>query len=184
MDNIIFYREWLPLDKKDFRILAMLADKGKFQGNLSDLCRYFSLDPQQRNRNQLRGSIQRLRDQGLIVCEISGRTYSLHAIPKDKKIKIPGQWFKTLRRHDYTSEAVSWEATLKVLLWIIDNRSPVITNQRIANDLAISVSTVGYAKNVLEREYNAIVRKRVSEKIGKNTFFTVGQELTACAWWS
>ena len=184
MDNMIFYEEWLTLDKKDFRILAMLAANGKFQGNLSDLCRYFSLDPQQRNRNQLKESIQRLCDQSLIECQMSGRTYLIQAIPKDKEIKIPQEWFETLRRHDYTSEAVSWEAPLKVLLWIIDNRSPVITNQRIANDLAISVSTVGYAKNVLEREYNAIIRKRVSEKIGEHTFFVVGQELTACAWWS
>ena len=42
-DKITFYAEWLPLDKKEFRILAMLADTGVFIGNLSDICRYFNL---------------------------------------------------------------------------------------------------------------------------------------------
>ena len=28
-DRITLYREWLPLEKKQFRILAMLADKGE-----------------------------------------------------------------------------------------------------------------------------------------------------------
>lgn len=184
MDNMIFYKEWLTLDKKDFRILAMLAANGKFQGNLSDLCRYFSLDPQQRNRNQLRESIQQLCDQGLIECQMSGRTYTLQAIPKDNEIKMPQEWYETLRRHDYTSEAVSWEAVLKVLLWIIDNPRSVVTNREIAKDLSISVSTVGCAKNVLEREYSAITRKKVSQKLGENYFHTIGQELVATAWWS
>ena len=74
MEKITFYREWLPLDKKDFRILALLADKGMFQGNLSDLCRYFSLNPQQRNRNQIRESIQRLKKAKMIVSEVKGNT--------------------------------------------------------------------------------------------------------------
>ena len=80
MEQITFYREWLPLDKKYFRILAMLADKGEFRGNLSDLCRYFSINPQQRHRTQLRDAIQKLNDQGLIACEISSRTYTMRVV--------------------------------------------------------------------------------------------------------
>ena len=58
MDDITFYKAWLRLDKKEFRILAMLADQGEFSGNLSDLCRYFSLSPQTRNRTQLSNFLQ------------------------------------------------------------------------------------------------------------------------------
>lgn len=58
MERIVFYAEWLPLQKKDFRIMAMLADVGEFKGNLSDLCRYFSLNPQQTHRTALRASIE------------------------------------------------------------------------------------------------------------------------------
>ena len=61
-----FFREWLPLAKSDFRILALLADKGDFDGNLSDLCRCFSLDTQTKNRNKLREAILRLAAAGLI----------------------------------------------------------------------------------------------------------------------
>ena len=43
MENVAFYREWLPLNKKEFRILAMLADfGGEYHGNLTDMCRYIS----------------------------------------------------------------------------------------------------------------------------------------------
>lgn len=38
MENVAFYREWLPLNKKEFRILAMLADfGGEYHGNLTDI---------------------------------------------------------------------------------------------------------------------------------------------------
>ena len=43
MDDAIFYREWLPLDKKEFRILAMLADyDGEYHGNLTDILFHLS----------------------------------------------------------------------------------------------------------------------------------------------
>ena len=183
MGKITFYREWLLLDKKDFRILTMLADKGAFQGNLSDICRYFSLNPQQRNRNQIRESIQRLKKVQMITCEVKGRNYTLGLIPKEKEISIQRNWLYTLRRHEYKKEHVSWEAVLKVLLWIIDNKEQIVTNNEIANDLGVSLTTVVSAKNVLEREYRAIIRRKVSIKTGENSFCTIGQELTASAWW-
>lgn len=183
-ENIVFYREWLKLDKREFRVLALLADRGSFQGNLSDMCRYFSLNPQTSTRNRLHDSIQKLQEQGFLSCEIKGRNYILQAIPKDKEIEMPKEWFKILLQHDYTSESVSWEAVLKVYLWILDNKEPVITNKQIANDLVLSVSTVCSAKNVLEREYHAIERERITERIGEDRFRNLGQEITPMAWWS
>ena len=77
---------------------------------------------------------------------------------------------------------------MKVALWIQDNQLPVVTNNMISLDLGISVGTIGAAKNVLEREYNAITRKKVSEKIGEDKqgqawYRTIGQKLNSCAWW-
>ena len=86
--------------------------------------------------------------------------------------------------HDYSSENVAWEQVLKVLLWVCNNKEPVIQNQMIADDLQVSVSTIGCAKNVLEYEYAAIRRRKVSEKIGDDFFRTIGQELEASAWWN
>ena len=185
MENISFCREWLPLDKKEFRILAMLADKGKFQGNLSDMCRYFSLDPQTRTRNQLRESIQKLSDQGLIVQESSGITYTLRAIPKVEKIEMPRKWLTLLRQHHYSSESVSWEVIVKVWLWLSACGSDqVIKNDMIAVDLKISVSTVIAAKNVLQNEFAAITKEYVSEKHGEDIFVRIGQKINVAAWWA
>lgn len=183
-----FFREWLPLTKSDFRILAMLADKGDFEGNLSDLCRCFSLDPQTKNRNKLKESILRLSAAGLILHKEKGRTHQLTLVPQTQSIEFPRTWYEILRQHDYTSESVSWEAVIKVALWIQENQLPVVTNDMIAQDLRISVGTIGSAKNVLEREYQAITRKKVSEKIGEDLqgqalYRTIGQELKSCAWW-
>ena len=183
-----FFREWLHLPKSDFRILAMLADEGNFEGSLSDLCRCFSLDTQTRNRNKLKASIQHLSASGFIVHKENGQRHQLSLIPQEQGIAFPRSWYKILKQHDYTSESVSWEAVMKVALWIQDNQFPVVTNKMIASDLGISVGTIDSAKNVLEREYQAITRKQVSEKIGENSqgqtlYRTIGQELKSCAWW-
>ena len=43
-EDIMFYKEWLPLPKAEFNILAMLAEQGgTFSGNYTDMCRYLSL---------------------------------------------------------------------------------------------------------------------------------------------
>lgn len=185
---LTFFREWLHLAKSDFKILAMLAEMGQFKGTLSDLCRYFSIDTQSKNRNKLKASILRLRDAGFILHEEKGRTQQLTLVPQAHGIEFPREWYEILRRHDYTSESVSWEAVMKVALWIQGNQLPVVTNEMIAQDLGISVSTIGSAKNVLEREYHAITRKQVSEKIsedkqGHALFRKIGQKLSSCAWW-
>ena len=183
MDKITFYREWLRLPKGEFRIMAMLADREDYTGNLSSLCDYFSLTRQTRNTTALRTAIETLTATGYILCETHGRTYRLRPIPKAEEIEIKREWLHRLIRHDYSSESVSWENVLKVLLWIIQNQEPVITNDLIAKELNISVSAIGYAKNVLEKDYEAITRRKISERTGENTFRTIGQELAASAWW-
>ena len=68
-------------------------------------------------------------------------------------------------------------------MWIAENKMDIVTNDMIAADLNISASTVVSAKNVLEREYENINKRKVSEKLGENIFRTLGQELAAGAWW-
>ena len=184
MDKLVFYREWFPLPKQDFRILAMLADMGVFKGTLTEMCRYFSLSIQSSNRNRLKSSIELLTEQGFIKSQKKGNTYQLEVVPKEKVITMEREWLHRIQSHDYTTESVAWEQVVKVLLWIADNKEPVITNNDIVNDLGISVSTIGYAKNVLEKEYDAISRRKVSEKIADGVYLTLGQELTASAWWN
>lgn len=61
MDEVIFYREWLPLPKAQFNVLAMIAEQGgSFSGNYTDICRYLGVTCQSRNRNALRAAIEEL----------------------------------------------------------------------------------------------------------------------------
>ncbi len=178
MENITFYREWFPLDKKEFRILAMIADLGEFRGNLSDMCRYLSLDPQTRNRNQLKASIQKLTEENFIEYSQTGNTYVLRVIPKATEICIAREWLHRLKNHEYEAASVSWVSTLKVLLWLCEQSfDEIFTNAKMADDLKISVSTIDSAKNVLEKDFEAIVREIISEKITENRFRRVGQKV-------
>ena len=179
-----FYREWLALDKNEFRILAMLADKKKFRGTLTDLCRHFGLDPQTKQINKLKDSIQSLSAAGLIEYSNSGRTHYLKPIPTDNKIQIPRRWAKPIMKAKGFSESVAWEQVLKVYVWICDNRNPEVTNAMIAADLNISVDTIGLAKNVLERDYQAIWREIIKDTLPDGSKRNVGQILSAKAWWS
>lgn len=184
MENITFYREWFPLDKKEFRLLAMIADLGEFKGNLTDMCRYLSLDPQTRNRNQLKASIQKLTKENFIEYSKTGNTYILKAIPKETEICIEREWLHRLKSHEYEAASVSWVSTLKVLLWLCEqNFDEIFTNAEVADDLKISVSTIGSAKNVLEKDFEAIVREIISEKITETCFHRIGQKVSVNAWW-
>lgn len=184
MEKVIFYLEWLPLPKAEFNILAMLAEQGgSFSGNYADMCRYLAVTPQSRNREQLRSAIENITSKGFITCESRGRTRHLRLIPKATAVELPRLWVQSVIRHDYSSESVAFAHVLKVFMWIVQNEQDVVTNQMIAADIGVSVSTVVSAKNVLEREYENITKRNVSEKLGENIFRTLGQELAAGAWW-
>ena len=185
MEKAIFYREWLPLPKAEFNILAMLAEQGgSFSGNYSDVCRYLGVTPQNRNRQALRAVIEKLTSNGFITHESQGRTQTLKVIPKAIEIPLPRLWVQSVIRHDYSSESVAFAQVLKVFVWIAGNEAAIVTNDMIAAELNISASTVVSSKNVLEREYENITKKRISEKLGENFFRNLGQELRTNAWWT
>ena len=183
--DAIFYWEWIPLPKAEFNVLAMIAEQGgSFTGNYSDMCRYLGVTPQSRNRNTLSAAIEELTQNRFISCESRGRTHHLTVIPKATEIRLPRLWVQSVIQHDYSSEAVAFAPVLKVFIWIVHNDLSVVTNSMIAEDLNVSVSTVVNAKNVLEREYENITKRKISEKIGNDVFRNLGQELAAGAWWT
>lgn len=185
MEKAVFYREWLSLPKAEFNILAMLAEQGGlFSGNYSDMCRYLGVTPQNRNRQALRAVIEKLTSNDFITHESQGRTQTLEVIPKATEIPLPRLWVQSVIRHDYSSESVAFAQVLKVFAWIAGNEADIVTNDMIAAELNISASTVVSAKNVLEREYENITKKRISEKLGENFFRNLGQELRTNAWWT
>ena len=183
MEKVVFYREWLPLPKAEFNVLTMLAEQGgSFSGNYADIMRYLNVTPQSRNRKPIQAAIESLTSKGFITWDSRGRTQTLKVIPKATEIIIPKQWVQSVVRHDYSSEDVAFAPVLKLFLWIAQNELEIVTNDMIAADLGVSVSTVVSAKNVLEREYENITKRKRSEKWG-DTFRSIGQELAAGAWW-
>ena len=185
MESAVFYQEWLPLPKAEFNVLTILAEQGgSFSGNWSDMCRYLNVTPQDRNRKTLQAAAESLASKGFITWDSSGRTQHLKVIPKDKEIIVPKRWVQSVVQHDYSSEAVAAAPVLKVFLWIAQNRHDIVTNDMVAADLGVSVSTVVSAKNVLEREYANITKRKISEKVNDNIFRSLGQELAASAWWN
>lgn len=184
--DLVFYREWFPLPKGEFRILAMLADKGQFSGNLSDLCRYFFVNPQTATRNRLANQINSLEEQGYIKVKRKGRTYTLTAIPKARIIKIAREHYELIRTRTRTpdGESVAWENVLKVYLWAWENNfDNIITNQMIQDDLLLSAGVICSAKNVLDREFGAIHRQKVSKLTSDGEIYTIGQNIGASAFW-
>lgn len=184
--DLVFYREWFPLPKGEFRILAMLADKGQFSGNLSDLCRYFFVNPQTATRNRLANQINSLEEQGYIKVKRKGRTYTLTAIPKARIIKIAREHYELIRTRTRTpdGESVAWENVLKVYLWALENNfDNIITNQMIQDDLLLSAGVICSAKNVLDREFGAIHRQKVSKLMPDGEIYTIGQNIGVSAFW-
>lgn len=184
MANATFYLEWLGVDKNQFRILSLLAPTGEYKGMLSDMCRQLNISPQTRNRNKLKESISELAADGYITCEQLGRTYILRAAPKETVIEIPTEWLNRIINHQYSAESVSWQAVLKVLLWIIQNNTPIVTRGLIATDINCGVDTITSALNVLEREFNAIIREVISAQNSNGEIRHIGLELTPSAWWA
>ena len=177
----IFYREWLPLPKEQFRILLLLARFGSFSGNLSDLCRYFSLDPQYKNREGVRNAIEALTETEFIESSKKGRTYNLKLIPKEEEINLPCSWIEAFLSKPF-SVSVSKEVMIKVLLWLTDRGISLFTNEIIAAELKVSVSTICVAKRVLKEDFEAIITKKISRKNSMGEFWTEGQIANVVAW--
>ena len=187
-ENIVFYDYWLPLDKNDFRILAWVTYLGgSFHGNLTDLCKLFGITPQSSNREKISVAIQQLADQGFLTVKKFGRELDICLIPKGAEISLARCWVQPILQHKYCLANVSPENVLKTLLWIArdnaaHNITPV-TNQMICEDLKISPSTLGLAKNVLSKELRAISRKIITEKDSSGEYLTLGQRLDVSASW-
>ena len=187
MEEIVFYESWLPLDKKHFRLLAMLADKGNFQGSLAQICRNLSIaSGQAKTNNSLKESIEYLTSNGFISCEHKGHTYTLRVIPKGKEVKINRQWAEDVLYVRGLAEGnVSWEVTLKVLLWVYSrNAMEMTTNFEISTEINASESSIVDAKNVLRDKFGSIWQEIDKYKNGKGEIRNRGQFLGGVAPWS
>ena len=181
-----FYREWLPLTKQLFRIMAMLADKGKFSGNLTDLCRYFSLTAQTSNRKKLAAGIEECEKLNLITVRHQGQKWDIEIIPQreDTAIEIPTEWFVKIRNRPKNGKSVAWQQVLKTFLWICANDyENLVKNAQLVTELRTSEGTICSAKAVLDYQFEAIIREIEAAKIDEDDYRYLGQHLEATAFW-
>lgn len=194
MEEIIFYKEWLGVSKMEFRILAMLADAGTFQGNLSDICRYFQITSQTKIRQAIENDIRSLEEKDFLIRKWkSERIFELSIIPQKNEIKIDRENYYFVRNHNYQEE-VSWQVVLKVYFWIVSHYLECVNKSEkelettlweIAVDIASSKDQVSNAIRVLENECSCIRRKinRVWDP-DKGKWYCSGQTIIPSAFWN
>ena len=184
-EKVSCYKEWLPLEKRQFGVLAVIAEQNGFKGNLTDLCRRLSLSTQTNTTHRLKNAIEQLRKDGLCEYTKTGQQYCIKNIPQECEVQIDPKAIEDLRNRRYSLASVAWEQVLKVYLWICKNNwQDVVTNAMIAKALGgVSDSVISRAKRVL-LEFGAISKENVTEKLDDGTFRTIGQHICANAWWN
>lgn len=174
MSNIKFFYEWLSLDKNDFRILALLAAKGDFKGNFSDLCAALSLSRSGKNNKSLDASITRLRDQNYITAEINDNQIQMAIIPKAEEIYISEERFAQIFGKKFKA-GVAWQVVLKVYLWLVySSTNDLIHRADIAETVNVSPSSITSATNVLQDELHYF-HKKTEKNFSDGKYITLGQ---------
>ena len=189
MDSkVTFYRVWLSLPKQDFRILALLADKGgHFQGSLADMCRCLNVATGQSKTNTaLRASIETLTSMGYITHQKKGNTYTLDLIPKGEVVDVFRQWVEdVIYVKGFDGESIAWEQVLKMLIWVYgQNGLEWTTAAAIGEEFGVSADVVGAAYRVLDRQFRSIARTPEKYKTFNGEFRTAGQYFQGCLPWS
>lgn len=185
IEKVSCYKEWLPLEKKQFRVLVVIAEQKEFEGNLTELCQRLSLSSQTKTRNRLKEAIEQLTKDGFCEYTKIGQKYFIKIIPQECEVQIDPRAIDDLRNKRYSVESVAWEQVLKVYLWICKNNwDDVITNAMISKALGgISESVISRAKSAL-LEFDAIHKENENVKLDDGTFRTIGQHICANAWWN
>ena len=159
-----FLIEWIPLDKKHFRILTLvtvLADNNRgFRGTIKEFCDELGIKNSAVNTKSIKESIKHLADNDYLTITIDENIYNISlaaAAEKSKKIiKIKKAWYKMLRED---AGATTWENALKVLLRIMEQpQDTPITNEMLGAETGLSKTTV-------ERCVKAICNKKDSDNL-------------------
>lgn len=186
VEKVSCYKEWLPLEKSEFGVLAIIAEQNGFEGNLTDLCRSLSLSPQTQTRHRLKKAIEEITKNGFCECLNSEQKYCIKIIPQETEIRIDPRAIDDLKNHRYSAANVSWEVVLKVYLWSIQHRwDELTTNYQISVDLGgISEKVIGRAKKVLIEDFEVIDRNIERKRRADGEIRTIGHYIIPNAWWN
>lgn len=187
-DEAGFEKEWLKLEKYNFKLLTLVAVLAQnhlaYRGTVAEMCDYLGIDNQTKNRRAITTAIAQLEEKGMVKTILDNNkvytiTLSVKAEKKKDVIVIQKKWIEMVQ--GLKSRGVSWDNVLRVWLYLIANEEEIITSKKIAADLGISERKVARIKDVLVNDLKAIKCQDRYKKSGAN-FTKLGQTIDTFAW--
>ena len=186
-DEAGFEKEWLKLEKYNFKLLTLVAVLAQnhlaYRGTVAEMCEYLGVDNQTKNRRAITTAIEQLEKKGMVKTILDGKVYTITLSVKAEKKKdvivIQKKWIEMVQG---LKGGVSWDNVLRVWLYLIANEEEIITSKKIAADLGMKKSMVDRIKIVLVNDLQAIKCRDRSKKISEGNFQKLGQTIDTFAW--
>ena len=186
-DEAGFEKEWLKLEKYNFKLLTLVAVLAQnhlaYRGTVAEMCEYLGVDNQTKNRRAITTAIEQLEKKGMVKTILDGKVYtitlSMKAEKKKDVIVIQKKWIEMVQG---LTTGVTWDNVLRVWLYLIANEEEIITSKKIAADLGMTKRMVDRIKVVLVNDLQAIKCKNRSKKISEGNFKSLGQTIDTFAW--
>lgn len=186
-DEAGFEKEWLKLEKYNFKLLTLVAVLAQnhlaYRGTVAEMCEYLGVDNQTKNRRAITTAIEQLEKKGMVKTILDGKVYTITLSVKAEKKKdviiIQKKWIEMVQG---LTTGVTWDNVLRVWLYLIANEEEIITSKKIAADLGMTKRMVDRIKVVLVNDLQAIKCRDRSKKISEGNFKKLGQTIDTFAW--
>ena len=186
-DEAGFEKEWLKLEKYNFKLLTLVAVLAQnhlaYRGTVAEMCDYLGINNQTKNRKAITTAIAQLEKKGMIKTILDGKVYTITLSVKAEKKKdvivIQKKWIEMVQG---LTTGVTWDNVLRVWLYLIANEEEIITSKKIAADLGMSKSMVDRIKIILVSDLKAIKCQNRAKKISEGNFKKLGQTIDTFAW--
>ena len=187
-DEAGFEKEWLKLEKYNFKLLTLVAVLAQnhlaYRGTVAEMCDNLGIDNQTKNRRAITTAIAQLEEKGMVKTILDNNkvytiTLSVKAEKKKDVIVIQKKWIEMVQG---LKGGVSWDNVLRVWLYLIANEEEIITSKKIAADLGMKKSMVDRIKIILVNDLQAIKCRDRSKKISEGNFKKLGQTIDTFAW--
>ena len=187
-DEAGFEKEWLKLEKYNFKLLTLVAVLAQnhlaYRGTVAEMCDYLGIDNQTKNRKAITTAIAQLEEKGMVKTILDNNkvytiTLSVKAEKKKDVIVIQKKWIEMVQG---LTTGVTWDNVLRVWLYLIANEEEIITSKKIAADLGMSKSMVDRIKIILVNDLKAIKCQNRAKKISEGNFQKLGQTIDTFAW--
>lgn len=166
MQELNIYKEWIKLDKYDFRILIIILimsnNKINLKCKISDFCNELNIKSSSTNRNKIKLSLYSLKEMNYIKLNINKTKYIIsinnHIFNNENIIKIDKKWYEKIKNDNKNS----WENKLKVLAYILSLEKNIPTTyNKISKFIKCSISTVQNSiKYICNTNFNGMVIKK------------------------